>query len=124
MIKSITHCIAYQLKLKVNGSKSAVARPQEWKFLVFGFTAGPDVKRITAQKTLERFKRRIQEITRRAKGVSIETTIKELASIRGARSAISASAKRPKCTSLAGSGCDSGPLYGGNGRHHVVVVRR
>jgi RNA-directed DNA polymerase len=44
------------------------------------FTAGPDVKRIIAPKALERFKRRIREITRRAKGVSIKTTMEELAS--------------------------------------------
>jgi RNA-directed DNA polymerase len=80
VMKSITHFITYKLKLKVNESKSAVARPQERKFLGFSFTAGPDVKRIIAPKALERFKRRAREITRRAKGVSIETTMKELAS--------------------------------------------
>ena len=57
-----------------------MARPQERKFLGFSFTVGPDVKRIIAPKALERFKRRAREITRRAKGVSIETTMKELAS--------------------------------------------
>ena len=79
-MESITHFITYKLKLKVNESKSAVARPQERKFLGFSFTVGPDVKRIIAPKALERFKRRAREITRRAKGVSIETTMKELAS--------------------------------------------
>jgi RNA-directed DNA polymerase len=67
VMESITHFITYKLKLKVNESKSAVARPQERKFLGFSFTAGPDVKRIIAPKALERFKRRIREITRRAK---------------------------------------------------------
>jgi hypothetical protein len=33
-----------KLKLKVNEAKSAVARPQERKFLGFSFTAGPKVK--------------------------------------------------------------------------------
>jgi RNA-directed DNA polymerase len=80
VMESITDFIAYKLKLKVNESKSAVARPQERKFLGFSFTAGPDVKRIIAPKALERFKRRIREITRRAKGVSIKTTMEELAS--------------------------------------------
>jgi RNA-directed DNA polymerase len=59
--------------------KSAVARPQERKFLGFSFSAGSEIKRVIAPKSLERFKRRIREITRRAKGVSIETTIAELA---------------------------------------------
>src|SRR5258708_16807174 len=68
-----------KLKLKVNEAKSAVARPQERKFLGFSFTAGPDIKRTIAPKSLERFKQRIRETTRRAKGVSIKTTMEELA---------------------------------------------
>src|ERR1039458_9530355 len=60
-------------------AKSAVARPQERKFLGFSFAAGPDTKRTIAPKSLERFKKRIREITRRAKGVSIMTTMAELA---------------------------------------------
>jgi hypothetical protein len=64
-----------------------VARPQKRKFLGFSFSAGPEVKRIIAPKALERFKHRIRDTTRRAKGVSIETTIAELAPyLRGWRS--------------------------------------
>jgi RNA-directed DNA polymerase len=79
VMKSITKFITQKLKLKVNESKSAVARPQERKFLGFSFTDGPEIKRVIASKALDRFKRRVREITRRAKGVSIETTIAELA---------------------------------------------
>ena len=79
VMESITHFITHRLKLKVNEAKSAVARPQERKFLGFSFTAGLEVKRVIAPKALDRFKLRIREITRRAKGVSIETTIEELA---------------------------------------------
>jgi RNA-directed DNA polymerase len=78
VMESISRFISQKLKLKVNEAKSAVARPQERKFLGFSFTAGPDTKRTIAPKSLERFKRRIREITRRAKGVSIETTMEEL----------------------------------------------
>src|SRR6266513_4654090 len=80
VMKSITRFITQKLKLKVNETKSAVARPQERKFLGFSFTAGPEVKRVVALKALDRFKRRIREITRRAKEASIKTTIAELAS--------------------------------------------
>ena len=84
---SITQFITQKLKLKVNEAKSAVARPQERKFLGFSFTAGPEVKRVIAPKALDRFKQRIREITRRAKGVSMETTMEELAPyMRGWRS--------------------------------------
>ena len=79
VMESIKRFVTCKLKLKVNETKSAVARPQERKFLGFSFTAGPEVKRIIAAKALDRFKRRIREITRRAKGVSIQTTIEELA---------------------------------------------
>jgi RNA-directed DNA polymerase len=87
VMESITRFIMHKLKLKVNETKSAVARPQQRKFLGFSFTAGLEVKRIVAPKALDRFKQRIREITRRAKGVSMETTIEELAPyMRGWRS--------------------------------------
>jgi RNA-directed DNA polymerase len=79
VMESVTRFIMQELKLKVNEAKSAVARPQERKFLGFSFTVGPEVKRIIAPKALDRFKQRIREITRRAKGVSMKTTIEELA---------------------------------------------
>jgi RNA-directed DNA polymerase len=78
VMESITRFITQKLKLKVNEAKSAVARPQERKFLGFSFTRGPEVKRVIAPKALERFKRRIREITRRAKSVSIRATMAEL----------------------------------------------
>ena len=87
VMESISRFITQTLRLKVNEAKSAVARPQERKFLGFSFTSGPEVKRKIAPKALERFKGRIREITRRAKSVSIETTIAELAPyMRGWRS--------------------------------------
>jgi RNA-directed DNA polymerase len=86
-MESITRFITQKLKLKVNETKSAVARPRQRKFLGFSFTDGPEIKRTIAPKALERFKHRIREVTLRAKGVSRETTIAELASyLRGWRS--------------------------------------
>src|ERR1700678_943328 len=49
VMESVTRFITQKLKLKVNEAKSAVARPQERKFLGFSFTAGPEVKRVIAQ---------------------------------------------------------------------------
>ncbi len=80
VMESVTRFITQRLKLKVNEAKSAVAGPQERKFPGFSFTTKPEVKRVIAPKAPERFKRRIREITRRAKSVSLETTIEELAS--------------------------------------------
>src|SRR5260370_1781463 len=78
-MESIKGFMTQKLKLKVNEAKSAVARPQERKFLGFSFAAGPDIKRTIAPKSLDRFKQRIRDITRRAKGVSIKATMEELA---------------------------------------------
>src|ERR1700676_5496372 len=86
-MESVTRFITQKLKLKVNQAKSAVAQPRQRKFLGFSFTAGPEVKRVIAPKALDRFKQRIREITRRAKGVSMKTTMEELAPyMRGWRS--------------------------------------
>src|SRR5258708_3245881 len=79
VMASISRFITQKLKLKVNEAKRAVARPKERKFLGFSFTACPDIKRTIAPKSLERFKQRIREVTRKAKGVSIKTTMEELA---------------------------------------------
>ena len=79
VMASITRFITQRLKLKVNEAKSAVARPQDRKFLGFSFTSGPEVRRAIAPKALARFKDKIREITRQAKGISIETTVKRLA---------------------------------------------
>jgi RNA-directed DNA polymerase len=87
VMESVTRFITQKLKLKVNETKSAVARPQVRKFLGFSFSVGPEVQRVIAPKALDRFKQRIREITRQAKSVSVETTMKELAPyMRGWRS--------------------------------------
>jgi RNA-directed DNA polymerase len=87
VMESVTRFITQKLKLKVNEAKSAVARPQRRKFLGFSFTAGRAARRVIAPKAVDRFKQRIREITRRAKSVSIETTMEELAPyMRGWRS--------------------------------------
>jgi RNA-directed DNA polymerase len=75
----VTRFLTTRLKLTVNASKSAVARPQDRTFLGFTFTTGPTVTRAIAPKAVRRFKTKVREITRRAKGVSMETTIAELA---------------------------------------------
>ncbi len=80
--------ITQKLKLKVNEAKSAVAQPQERKFLGFELHYRPGGQaRGCARWALDRFKQRIREITRRAKGVSMKTTMEELAPyMRGWRS--------------------------------------
>src|SRR4029077_13602167 len=78
VMESITRFITQRLKLKVNDKKSAVARPQERKFLGFSFTDGPEIRRTIALKAVGRFKDWIRDITRQARGVSIDATMEEL----------------------------------------------
>src|SRR6195256_274240 len=79
VMESIKRFITQRLKLKVNETKSAVARPQVRKFLGFSFSDGPEIRRMIAPKAVERFKQRIREITRQARSVSLERTIAVLA---------------------------------------------
>jgi RNA-directed DNA polymerase len=54
-----------------------------WKFSpgsgLWTWMSGAEIKRVIAPKALDRFKRRVRDITRRAKGVSMKTTIEALA---------------------------------------------
>jgi RNA-directed DNA polymerase len=78
VMNSIRGYITKKLKLKVNEAKSAVARPQERKFLGFSFTEGPTIRRRIAPKALQRLKQRIVELIQ-GQGVSMETTMAKLA---------------------------------------------
>jgi RNA-directed DNA polymerase len=78
VMQSMTSFIRRRLKLKVNEAKSAVARPQERKFLGFSFTGGKEPKRRIAPKALLRCKQRVRELTRRTRGISLEQMTKEL----------------------------------------------
>jgi len=79
VMESVKRFISHRLKLKVNDSKSAVARPGTRKFLGFSFTSRREPKRRIAPKALDRFKDRIREMTRRTRGISLEEMVGELA---------------------------------------------
>jgi RNA-directed DNA polymerase len=78
VMESLKRFITTKLKLKVNESKSAVARPWERKFLGFSFTANRQPKRRLAPKAVIRFKEKIRELTRRTRGVKVEKMAEEL----------------------------------------------
>jgi RNA-directed DNA polymerase len=79
VMQSVTVFITRRLQLKVNEAKSAVARPQDRKFLGFSFTHRVEPKRRIAPKALLRCKQKIRELTRRTRGISVEQMAKELA---------------------------------------------
>lgn len=78
VMESITRFITTKLKLKVNQQKSAVAQPWERKFLGCSFTSAGVPKRRIAPKAVDRLKKRVQELTRRTSGASIERMAEEL----------------------------------------------
>src|SRR6516225_6276350 len=84
---SVTRFLARRLKLTVNESKSAVARPEQRKFLGFSFSSNKEPKRRISPKALLRCKQKIRELTRRTRGISLEQMVKELtAYLRGWKS--------------------------------------
>jgi RNA-directed DNA polymerase len=79
VMASVTRFIIQRLKLKVNGNKSAVDRPQNRSFLGFSFTGGKSPsRRKIAPKALARFKARVKELTKRNQGRSLRHVITAL----------------------------------------------
>jgi RNA-directed DNA polymerase len=78
VMASITRFITSRLKLKVNSAKSAVARPGERTFLGFSFTRPPAPRRRLAPSTVLRLKGKVRGLTRRTRGVSLETMVQQL----------------------------------------------
>src|SRR5207244_8219328 len=78
VMESVVRFITDTLKLKVNSEKSAVAKPQDRKFLGCSFTRHAEPKRRIAPKAVERFKKRVREITSRTRGVSFAQVVEEL----------------------------------------------
>jgi RNA-directed DNA polymerase len=74
---SISWFLTDKLKLKVNEEKSAVAAPEERKFLGFSIANDGSERRI-APKALDKFKMRIREYTRRTRGESLEQIVERL----------------------------------------------
>jgi len=71
-----------RLRLRINEAKSAVARPQDRKFLGYSFwyAKGGAVKRRVAPKALEAMKERVRRITTRNGGRSMKSVCAELRS--------------------------------------------
>ena len=78
VLDSVERFLAKRLRLKVNRHKTAVAKPQERKFLGFSFTSGRELKIKLSDKALKNAKRRIKQITRRSRGINLQQVVKEL----------------------------------------------
>ena len=78
VMKGLKRFISEKLKLHVNEVKSKVANPFERKFLGFSFTSEEKVRSRIAPKSLERFKKRVREITRPTRRIKFVDLIEEL----------------------------------------------
>ena len=77
VMASVSRFLTKKLRLKVNEAKSAVARPEERKFLGFSISNDGSERRI-APKALDKFKTQIRDMTRRTRGISLPQLIEDL----------------------------------------------
>ncbi len=80
VMESITKFIEKKLGLKVNVSKSKIARPNQIKYLGFGFyyTKTGIIKSKPHLKSIQKFKRKLKALTKRNWSISLEERIKKL----------------------------------------------
>ena len=80
VMESITKFIEKKLGLKVNVEKSKVARPNQIKYLGYGFyyTKTGIVKPKPHLKSVQKFKRKLKQLTKRSWNISLEERIVKL----------------------------------------------
>ena len=79
VMTSITKFIEKKLGLKVNITKSKVARPDNIKYLGFGFyNKNGRFRPKPHLKSIQKFKRKLKNLTKRNKSISISTRIKQI----------------------------------------------
>lgn len=78
VLDGVERFLTKRLRLKVNREKSAVDRPWKRKFLGYTFTMHYQPKFKVAPESIKRFKGRLREMFRRARGRSLWRTLGEL----------------------------------------------
>ena len=80
VMESITRFIEKKLGLKVNAEKSKVARPNQIKYLGFGFyyTKTGIIKPKPHLKSIQKFKRKLKQFTKRSWSISLDERIVKL----------------------------------------------
>src|ERR1700751_432532 len=77
VMASVSRFLTQKLRLKVNEAKSAVAQPEERKFLGFSISNDGSERRI-APNALDKFKTQVRAMTRRTRGISLPQLIEDL----------------------------------------------
>ncbi len=80
VMESITRFIEKKLGLKVNVEKSKIARPNQIKYLGFGFyyTKTGIIKPKPHLKSVQKFKRKLKQLTNRSQSISLDERIVKL----------------------------------------------
>lgn len=80
VMESITKFIEKKLGLKVNVEKSKVARPNQIKYLGYGFyyTSTGKIKPKPHLKSIQKFKRKLKQLTKRSWSISLNERIEKL----------------------------------------------
>ena len=80
VIESITKFIEKKLGLKVNAEKSKVARPNQIKYLGYGFyyTKTGIIKPKPHLKSIQKFKRKLKQLTKRSYSITLDERIVKL----------------------------------------------
>ena len=80
VMESVTKFIEKKLGLKVNAEKSKVARPNQIKYLGFGFyyTKTGIIKPKPHLKSIQKFKRKLKQLTKRSWSISLNERITKL----------------------------------------------
>lgn len=69
VLERMKYFLERRLRLKVNEQKSAVGKPSERKFLGYSFTNETPTRRRIAPASVQRFKQRVRELTKRGRQV-------------------------------------------------------
>jgi RNA-directed DNA polymerase len=78
VMESLVRFLETKLRLKVNRSKSAVARPWKRKFLGYSVTSQRKPRLKIAPESVQRLKAKLRPIFRRARGAAINRSAKDL----------------------------------------------
>ena len=78
VMQSITHFIEKKLGLKVNVTKTKICKPNDLKYLGFGFYKGKEWNSIPHIDSKKKFQRKIKSLTKRSESISLDTHFERL----------------------------------------------
>ena len=78
VMESITHFIEKKLGLKVNMTKTKICKPNDLKYLGFGFHKGKKWDSIPHIDSKMKFQRKLKSLTKRSESISLDTRFERL----------------------------------------------